>query len=301
MSEREETERRWDQTSEVYRPPTDEELRRLYSFDEPEPERDYRPIHPEPAWRSLLRKLWAPLAAVGLLFWKFKFVLAAVFKFKLFTVAGSMLVSIAAYSLLWGWKFAVGIVLLLLVHEMGHVLELRRQGVPASAPLFIPFLGAFVGMKQLPENAWKEAQVALAGPILGSLGAAVVWGYAEATDSELLLAIAFTGFFLNLFNLLPIVPLDGGRAVAALHPAMWLIGLAGLIALVFIAPNPILLIIVVLGGLELWNRWRHRDTPEARAYYKVRPWQRVAVAVTYVGLAVGLGLAMDLTHVERDL
>jgi Zn-dependent protease len=299
MSEREDTERRWDQSSEVYGPRTDEELRSLYSFEEPE--REYRPIHPEPAWKSVLRKLWAPLAAVGLLFWKFKFVLVAVFKFKLFTVAGSMLVSIAAYSLLWGWRFAVGIVLLLLVHELGHVFELRRQGIPASAPLFIPFLGAFVGMKQLPDNAWKEAQVALAGPILGSIGAAAVWGYAEATDSELLLALAFTGFFLNLFNLLPIVPLDGGRAVAALHPAMWLVGLAGLVALVFVAPNPILLIILVLGGFELWNRWRNRDSPEGRAYYTVKPWQRVAVAVVYVGLAVSLVVAMDATHIERDL
>jgi Zn-dependent protease len=299
MNEREETERRWADPADRFEPMNDEELRRLYSFEEPE--REYRPIEPEPAWKSLLRKLWAPIAAVGLLIWKLKFIAVAIFKFKLFTVAGSMLVSIAAYSLLWGWKFAVGIVLLLLVHEMGHVLELRRQGVPASAPLFIPFLGAFVGMKQMPKNAWKEAQVALAGPILGSVGAAVVWGYAEATDSELLLAIAFTGFFLNLFNLLPIVPLDGGRAVAALHPAMWLVGFAALIALVFVSPNPILLLIVVLGGLELWNRWSHRNDPESKEYYAVRPWQRIAVAVVFVGLAAGLVLAMDATHIERNL
>jgi Zn-dependent protease len=299
MNEREETERRWADPADHFEPMNDEELRRLYSFEEPE--REYRPIEPEPAWKSLLRKLWAPIAAVALLIWKLKFIAVAIFKFKLFTVAGSMLVSIAAYSLLWGWKFAVGIVLLLLVHEMGHVLELRRQGVPASAPLFIPFLGAFVGMKQMPKNAWKEAQVALAGPILGSVGAAVVWGYAEATDSELLLAIAFTGFFLNLFNLLPIVPLDGGRAVAALHPAMWLVGFAALIALVFVSPNPILLLILVLGGLELWNRWSHRNDPESKDYYAVRPWQRIAVAVVYVGLAAGLVLAMDATHIERNL
>ena len=106
--------------------------------------------------------------------------------------------------------------LLIFVHELGHVLELRRQGVPASAPLFIPFLGAVVGMRELPDDAWKEAQVALAGPILGSVGAAVFWVAAEATGSELLLALAFVGFFLNLFNLIPIVPLDGGRAAAAL-------------------------------------------------------------------------------------
>ena len=125
MSEREETQRRWEEPSDVYRPPTDEELRRLYSFEEPE--REYRPVHPEPAWKSVLRRLWAPIAAFGFLVWKFKFAVFAIFKFKLFTVAGSMLVSIAAYALLWGWKFAVGFVLLLLVHELGHVLELRSS------------------------------------------------------------------------------------------------------------------------------------------------------------------------------
>jgi Zn-dependent protease len=156
-------------------------------------------------------------------------------------------------------------------------------------------------MKQLPDNAWKEAQVALAGPILGSLGAAAVWGYAEATDSELLLALAFTGFFLNLFNLLPIVPLDGGRAVAALHPAFWLVGLIGLAALTFVAPNPILILILVVSAMELWSRWRARDTPEARTYYSIAPWQRVAVAVAYLGLAAALGVAMSASYIDRDI
>jgi Zn-dependent protease len=279
-------------------PRSEEELKSLYSG---EPEREYEPINPEPAWRSVVRKLWAPFAVIGALLVKFKWVALAVFKFKLFTVAASMLVSIAAYGLIWGWKFAVGFVLLLLVHELGHVIELRRQGIPASAPLFIPFLGAVVGMKQMPHNAWKEAQVALAGPILGSLGAAVVWGFAEATDSDFLLALAFTGFFLNLFNLLPIVPLDGGRAVAALHPAIWLVGLVGLAALVFVYPNPIVLLILLIGGMELWNRWSTRNEPGMRDYYAVRPWQRVVVAVTYVGLAALLVVAMGVSHLERDI
>jgi Zn-dependent protease len=265
------------------------------------PERDYRPIHPEPAWRALVRRVWAPIAALGVLLAKFKFVLFAVFKLKLFTTAGSMLVSTAAYAWIWGWKFAIGFVLLLFVHELGHVLELRRQGVPASAPLFIPFLGAVVGMKQMPEDAWREARVALAGPILGSLGAAAVWGAGEALDSELLVALAFVGFLLNLFNLLPVVPLDGGRAVAALHPAFWLIGLVGLLVLAFLRPNPILLLVLVLGGFELWRRWRERGTPEAAAYYRVEPWQRVATGVVYGGLAVLLALGMSATHVERTL
>jgi Zn-dependent protease len=179
------------------------------------------------------------------------------------------------------------------------VLELRRQGVPASAPLFIPFMGAVVGMKQMPHDAWREAQVALAGPILGSLGAAAVWLAGEWTGSDLLVALAFTGFFLNLFNLLPIVPLDGGRAMAAVHPALWGVGLAGLVALAFWHPNPILILVLVLGGFELYRRWQLRGTPEAAAYYRVRPWQRLAVGGTYIALAALLAVGMTATHLER--
>ena len=256
------------------------------------------PVRPEPRF-PFLRKLAAPLIVVGAFLAKFKFILFAIFKLKVITTSATMLVSIGAYTLLWGWKFAVGFVLLLLVHELGHALEARRQGIPVSAPLFIPFLGALIAMKGLPKDAWKEAQIALAGPIVGSLGAAAVWAYGEATDNNLLIALAFTGFFLNLFNLLPIVPLDGGRAVAALHPAFWFVGLAGLAALTFFYPNPILILILVVGGLELWNRWRARGADEA--YYSVRPWQRVVVAVVYVGLAAALGLGMSASHIERDI
>ena len=169
-----------------------------------------------------------------------------------------MLVSIAAYAWIWGLPFAIGFVILIFVHELGHVIELRRQGVPASAPLFIPFLGAVIGMRELPDDAWKEAKVALAGPILGSVGAAACWIAGEATGSELLVALAFVGFFLNLFNLIPIVPLDGGRAAGALHPALWFVGLLLMVGLVVVRPNPILVLIVVIGGLDLWNRWRAR-------------------------------------------
>jgi Zn-dependent protease len=278
-------------------PQQEPELR--YHEHEPEPVREYEPIHPESRWRELGRRLWAPLAALGYLVFKFKTALLAIFKFKVFATSASMLVSVAAYAWIWGWRFAVGFVLLILVHELGHVFELRRQGVPASAPLFIPFLGAVVGMKQMPKNAWREAQVALAGPILGSLGALAVWIAGEALDSELLVALAFTGFFLNLFNLLPVSPLDGGRAIAAVHPVLWAAGLAVLLGLVLVAPNPILIIILVLGGLEVWRRWQERGQPNGAEYYHVKPWQRWTVGITYVGLAALLALAMSATHVER--
>jgi Zn-dependent protease len=188
---------------------------------------------------------------------------------------------------------------MILVHEMGHVLELRRQGIRASAPIFIPFLGAAVGMKEMPKNAWREAQVALAGPILGTLGAVGVWVVGVALGSDLLVAIAFVGFLINLFNLLPIVPLDGGRAVAAVHPAFWGAGLAGLVVFAILWPNPVLLIILLLGGMELWRRWRDRGKPGTRDYYTVRPWQRVTVGITYIGLAAFLAIAMSATHIER--
>jgi Zn-dependent protease len=260
--------------------------------------RQYEPIQPRGTnYRGILGRIWAPLAAIGAFLAKFG---AILFKLKFFTVAASMIVSVGAYALLGGWKFGVGLVVLIFIHEMGHVIELRRQGVPASAPLFIPFMGAFVGMKQMPHNAWREAQVALAGPLLGTAGAAAVWAYGEWTNSRFWIAMAFVGFFINLFNLLPIVPLDGGRAVAALHPALWAVGLAGLVAIAIYRPSPILPIIIIFGGMELWRRWQTRNLPEFRDYYKVKPWQRAAVFAVYVGLAVLLVFAMEATHVPRD-
>ena len=257
-------------------------------------DRGYEPMRPGWNVRDFLRKLFAPVIGFGLLVLKYG---ALLFKLKALTVGASMLVSIAAYTWIWGLPFAVGFVVLILVHEMGHILELRRQGVPASAPLFIPFLGAVIGMRQLPEDAWKEARVALAGPILGSVGAAAFLAAGALVDSDLLRALAFVGFFLNLFNLIPIVPLDGGRAVGALHPAIWLVGLVLMVGLAIVSPNPILILIVIVGGLELWRRWRERG--ERPAYYRLPVSQRVAVAVVYIGLIVVLGIAVSETHVTR--
>jgi len=258
-------------------------------------ERGYEPVQPRGGALDLARKLAVPIVAAGLALLKFGGLLL---KLKVVTTGVSMLVSVAAYAWIWGLPFAIGFVLLIFVHELGHVIELRRQGVRASAPLFIPFLGAVIGMKELPADAWKEARVALAGPILGSLGAAAVWALGAALDSELLVAIAFVGFFLNLFNLIPIVPLDGGRAVAALHPVLWLVGLVMMVGLVVVRPNPILLFIVVLGGLDLWRRWRERG--DAAEYYRLPVSQRAAVGVVYLGLVAVLALAMSATYVERS-
>jgi Zn-dependent protease len=276
---------------------TPEERREDFPYEPYEPS-DWGPVQHEPRFR-ILRKLAAPFVALGLLVWKLKFLVLAIFKFKLFATSASMLVSIAAYAWLWGWKFAVGFVLLIFVHELGHVIEAKRQGLDVSAPMFIPFLGAAIALRDQPVNAWREAQIGIAGPILGSIGAAGVWLAAEQLDSEFLEALAFTGFFINLFNLLPVVPLDGGRIVAAIHPVFWLIGFAGLFGLIFLAPNPILIVILLFVGLELWRRWQERGNPEAATYYDVKPWQRFATAAAYFGLAALLVLGMSASHVEK--
>jgi Zn-dependent protease len=222
-------------------------------------------------------------------------------KAKLLTTSASMLVSVGAYALIWGWKFAAGFVGLLFIHEMGHYIQLRREGVKPSGMLFIPFLGAAVGTRSLGGSALAEARVGLAGPILGSLATAALIPVAIATDDEFWRALAFTGFFLNLFNLLPVVPLDGGRAMAAMAPWMWFVGFGLMVLLVLVWPNPILLLIVLLGGFETYRRWKHRKDPVEGnpEYYRVKPVHRLLVAGVYVGLIVGLAIGMDLTHVER--
>jgi Zn-dependent protease len=238
-------------------------------------------------------------AAVAKFFAAIKGLILLLPKAKLLTTAGTAMVSVAAYALFWGWTFAAGFVVLLFIHEMGHVVQLRREGIKASAPMFIPFLGAMISARSLGENALAEARVGLAGPVLGTLGAAVCLAIGEATNSDLLRALAYVGFFLNLFNLLPVVPLDGGRAMAAMAPWMWFLGFGVLVAMVILVPNPILLIIVVFGGLETYRRWKLRGTRslEQAAYYRVQPRHRLIVASVYVGLVVLLALGMHEAHI----
>ena len=249
----------------------------------------------------LWKRLTAPLAGLVALLAKFKGVLLLLPKLKLLTTSGSMLVSVAAYSLIWGWKFAVGFVVLLFVHEMGHVIQLRREGIEASAPMFIPFLGAVVSAKSLGGNAVAEARVGLAGPVLGTIGAAACLIPFALTGNEFWQALAFVGFFLNLFNLAPVVPLDGGRAMAAMSPWAWFVGFALILGLVFVRPNPILFLILLFGGMESWRRFKARKHPENEAYYRVSPRARLAVGAVYVGLLALLIVGMDVTHLARTL
>lgn len=264
------------------------------------PSHEPRPADEPPPWK----RIGGLIVAGGLLALKFgaklKGLLLLLPKLKIFTTSASMLVSIGAYTLIWGLEFAVGFVLLLLVHEMGHVIQLRREGIKASAPMFIPFVGALVAMKELPKDAAAEARVGLAGPVIGSLGALVPLGLYALTGNEMFQALAFVGFFLNLFNLLPVLPLDGGRAMAALSPALWLVGFGLLIAVAVLYPNPIMLLILLLGGFETYRRWKARKAPESQEYHRVSRGTRLRVAGVYLGLAALLALGMDATFLERD-
>jgi Zn-dependent protease len=268
--------------------------------------RDLGPIHPGSGrGDGLLKRIGAALAAIGLFIAKLgakaKLLLVALPKLKLFSTSASMLVSIAAYQLIFGWLFSVGFVLLLLLHELGHVFQLRREGIKASAPMFIPFLGAVISAKSMGDDAGAEARVGLAGPILGSIATLVPLGIWLATGSHFWQALAFIGFFLNLFNLLPILPLDGGRAMAALSPWVWLVGLAGLLAMVFFFPSPIVLLILLFGGMESWRRWKERHTPESQAYHRIPARTRALVAATYLLLIVALAIGVSATHLPRGL
>src|SRR5919204_3202814 len=175
--------------------------------------RDYEPIQPRGTdWRGIARKIWAPIAVVLGLAVKFG---------AFFAKFGLVFVSVGGYALIWGWRFAIGFVLLILVHELGHFVEGRRQGFRPSLPTFIPFFGAYVSFRDERINPWQHALISLAGPFAGGVGAAAVWAYGEASGSRLLQALGYVGFLLNLFNLIPIGFLDGGavaRSIGYLRP-----------------------------------------------------------------------------------
>jgi Zn-dependent protease len=175
---------------------------------------------------------------------------------KILLSGGSMLLSIAIYAQMFGWKYAVGFVVLLLCHEMGHYIAAKQRGLEVGLPTFIPFVGAWISLKSQRLNAETTAFVGLAGPLLGSTSAFIVYMVALHYESHWLLAIAYAGFVLNLFNLIPVVPLDGGHVVAVISPKIWIIGIPLLIVLYVWRPNPLLIIVTILALPRAWAALR---------------------------------------------
>ncbi len=254
---------------------------------------------PEPPREHWLRRLFGPLLVAGALLLKFgKAAILLLTKGKFFGTALSMLISIGVYAVFWGWPFAVGIVALLLIHECGHALQMKREGIEVGGMAFIPFLGAAVWSKELERDALAEARVGLAGPVIGSLAAAAALPLYAVTDDEFWRALAYFGFFINLFNLIPVTPFDGGRAFAAMAPWMWFVGLAMMAALLVVRPNPFVILFLVLGVLDVSRRWKARH--EQREYYRVKTGHRLAVGAVYVSLAVALVAGMNATYIDPD-
>jgi Zn-dependent protease len=251
-----------------------------------------------------LKKALGPVAVVltviAKFFAKLKFFVIPLLKFLplLLKSGGTMLLMIWVYAMMWGWQFGVGFVLLLLVHECGHLLVAKKFGLKVGAPVFIPFMGAFIALKDAPKNAWIEACVGIGGPILGAVGALLCNVIGEAFNSPLFTALAWFGYFLNLFNLTPVGMLDGGRIVTALSRWLWIPGFAILLWLGWKYPNFIIWLMILASLPRLLSLFRKR-TEEEQRYYEVTPRQRWTISFLYFGLIALLIAGMQLA--SKDL
>jgi Zn-dependent protease len=216
---------------------------------------------------------------------------------KLALTGGTMLLSLVVYAFVFGWRYAAGFVVLLLVHELGHYIAARQRGLDVGAPTFIPFVGAWIELKQMPHDAETEAFVGLGGPLLGSVGALACYYLARSFDAPWLLAVSYAGFFLNLFNLIPLSPFDGGRITAVLSPRIWLLGVPVLGALFFYIPSPMLILMAILAAPQVWKAIRYRsDSPEAQTYYAVSARTKWEYGFYYIVLAAFLAVMTHDVH-----
>jgi len=245
------------------------------------------PVRPDGTWKKRLASLGSIGVALAFVLGKLKLLIPLLKVTKLSTLL-SMLVTVWAYAMLWGLPFALGFVLLIFVHEMGHALVMQQQGIRAGAPVFIPFVGAVIAMKSLPRNAWVEALVGIGGPVLGSVGALVCLIVGWAGGSLFWYGLAYTGFLINLFNLIPISPLDGGRIVGVISRWLWAAGYAVGVAVFLLTKSPILFLILLLG---LFTLARTLKGPR-EGYFDAEPGQRLAMGIAYFGLIALLALGM---------
>jgi Zn-dependent protease len=260
--------------------------------------------------RKGLAGLGGIAATIAALLLKFKAALFFLFNLKWLVLVGkfgiagfSALFSVVVYSFIFGWPFAIGLVALLFIHEMGHALVMKLKGIPVGGMIFIPMLGAAVTMKQMPQNARDEAEVGIAGPIAGAIASSVCLAMAEATPHipTFWAPLAYFGFFMNLFNLIPIVPFDGGRVLAAIDRRIWIVGFLGLLAFQiwsWINGNYSiwLLFFIFMAATQLWSRGSTPNTAEAKAYYSVPIGTRIVLSLLYFGLAAVLVLGMSISH-----
>jgi Zn-dependent protease len=274
--------------------------------DQNENPQDGFPPAPPPPPSGFGQKVKKALGPVGVaivaLFAKFKFALVAALKFglPLLKTGGSMIFFVWVYAMMGGIWFAVGFTLLIFIHECGHLLAAKHFGLKVGAPMFIPFIGALILLKESPRNAWVESVVGIGGPLLGSAGALLCEGLYLATGNLMFRSLAYTGFMLNLLNLMPVGFLDGGRIVTALSPWLWLVGFAVLVFLTITRFNFILVLILVFSLPRLFSLFRPK-TEDERRYFEVTPQQRSLMGVLYFGLIAALVLGMRSTLIPPEL
>lgn len=215
---------------------------------------------------------------------------------KVASSAGSMLLSVFLYSLTYGWGYAAGFIGLLFCHEMGHYLAARQRGLAVGLPTFIPFVGAWIEIKDGFRDAETEAYVAFAGPAIGTLSALACLALGNLLDSDLMRAVAYSGFILNLFNLIPLSPLDGGRITSIVSPHIWLIGIPALVALFFYWPSPLLIMIAVLAIGHVWSLFEKRNAEEHQRYHDTAWSMRISYGAAYLALAGFLALMAFELH-----
>lgn len=216
---------------------------------------------------------------------------------KLLVSVGSMLLTIWVYAQIFGTRFAVGFVVLLLIHEMGHYIAARQRGLAVGLPAFIPFVGAWINLREQPRDAETEAYVAYAGPFVGTLAAVAAFYHGFSTGDDFWMALAYTGFVLNLFNMLPISPLDGGRITQVLSPRIWLLGAPLLVALFLYRPSPMLVLVGLMALPSLMAAWRYDPrSPEALAYRGLANATRYGYMALYFGLTAFLAVMTYESH-----
>ena len=226
---------------------------------------------------------------------------------KVLSSGGTMLLSLLVYAGIWGWRYAAGFIALLFIHELGHYLAARQRGLDVGLPTFIPFVGAWIEMKEQPIDAETEAYVAAGGPFLGTIASVATYLWSQQIGSNLLLAIAYSGLFLNLFNLLPVSPLDGGRMTAVLSPRVWLFGAPLMVAAFIYNPSPVLILVAVIAFPQLIRAWTFDPSdPENSRYYNTTLTTKLEYGAFYLGLAAFLALMTYdvhemLAHVRRSL
>ena len=207
---------------------------------------------------------------------------------KVLLTGGSMAASVLFYAMNGGVAFALGLVLMIFIHEMGHGLAMKRAGIEAGWPVFIPFFGAMIAMKGRPNHPRVEADIAYAGPVAGTAAALACAAVGLFLHSRFFLTLAYTGFFLNLFNLTPIGFLDGGRIARVLSKKASIIGAVVMGALCFMSPSPQL---ILIAGMAVMHAFQ-RDNADLEL---VTAEDRKTWALRYFGLCGFLGVALMLT------